>query len=694
MLSAFIVVVVAIVVARDDDNRSSIGVATPADGAVTNDPTPRFTGEADGAESVVVSVLAGRKTVATTSARVDSSGSFSATLARPLAAGSYTARIRELAHSGEVVGEARRRFVRWNLGSGRVALGTLGGGARPGRPGPFGLPTAVEFDGAGSFVTVPPSPALDARGGVTVGTWLAREGSQHWQVLVGKPGDGRSKLENYSLWLNASDHVVAFFGDGTRYVRVETPGALDSDWHLVVATYDGVTAVIYLDGISVATTRQRLHLTPNGGNLNIGRARDDSSYFWGRLDRVVVLDSALPAAGVRRLYKEAAVGDQEPPRLTLTTPARGTSTRDTRAAFAGMAATTLLDRKQIAVKIWKGGRPLGKPVGSAHGAVLPSGTWGARPNVALQPGVYTARAEQRDHAGNRGLSTPSTFTVRSGEPGAGTSVLAAGDIVDCSGDGDEQTAALLDRLPGLVLTLGDHAYDWGTREEFTNCYGPSWGRFRERTRPTIGGHEYGDGGGDASTYYRYFHAQLAPFGASAVDQRRGWYSYDLGGWHVVSLNTSWREVGLPTAGSKQVRWLRADLAAHRRQCTLALWHDPVFSSGLNGGSFSYRPLWDALYAAGAELVLNGHDHDYERFAPQDPSGGYNPARGIREIVVGTGGFSHYSFSDGKGILANSEVRNDRTFGVLRLTLRPRSYEWQFVPAGGASFTDAGSARCH
>ena len=157
------------------------------------------------------------------------------------------------------------------------------------------------------------------------------------------------------------------------------------------------------------------------------------------------------------------------------------------------------------------------------------------------------------------------------------------------------------------------------------------------------------------------------------------------------LNTSWREVGLPKADSEQTRWLRADLRAHPARCTLALWHDPVFSSGLNGGSFSYRPLWDALYAAGAELVLNGHDHDYERFAPQDPGGAYDPAHGIRQIVVGTGGFSHYSFGDGNGILANSEVRDDSDVRcptpdatAARLRVAVHSGRWQHVHGCGLS----------
>ena len=627
---------------------------------------------------------------------MDANGRFAARPRRPLPAGSYTARLHELDDSGERVGEERSyQFVRWSLGSRSSKTGRLVG-ARPGQPGPLGRrATAVAFDGTDDFAVVPDSDALDARRGVTVGAWIRRRDSGRWQALVGKPGDGRSKLENYGLWLNESDHAVAFFGDGERYLRVETPAPLDDDWHSLVATYDRARAVLYLDGIRVATTPGRIELTPNDGALNIARARDGTSFFKGGLDLVAVLPRTLRASEVKDLHLSAVTDDVKPPHLTLTTPAPGTTTADSRPVFAGSAASTVLDAQRVVVGVWRGPKAGARPVLLTRAARLPSGVWSARSPRALTPGVYTARAEQRDVAGNLGASRPTTFRVRAAPQGGRLrTILAAGDIADCSSDGDDQTARLLDRLPGLVVTLGDHAYDWGTTKDFAECYAPSWGRHRSRTRPVLGGHEYGEGGGDASAYFRYFHAQLAPYGPSATDPRRGWYSYDYGGWHVVVLNTSWREVGLPKADSEQTRWLRADLRAHPTLCTLALWHDPVFSSGFNGGSFSYRPLWDALYAAGAELVLNGHDHDYERFAPQDPGGAYDPVRGIRQIVVGTGGFSHYSFEDGNGILANSEVRDDRTFGVLRLTLRPRGYEWEFLSANGGSFTDAGSARCH
>jgi hypothetical protein len=567
----------------------------------------------------------------------------------------------------------------------------LGGNPQVGVPGPFDRPrSAVAFDGEEDFAVVAASPGLDARRGATVGAWVQRRGSGSWQVIVAKPGDGRSRLENYGLWLDPTDRAVAFFGDGERYVRVETPAPLDAAWHFVVATYDGAAAVLYLDGVRAAATPMRLRLRPNDGDLNIGRAYDGASRFRGRLSGVFFDDDALRPARVRALYVRAAARSQEPPEITMTTP-RG-QTGDATPEFAGSASATIVDSQRVTVRIWRGPRAVGRPLASFGGRRSRSGAWGASAPERLAPGVYTARAAQTDVFGNVGRSAPATFTIRRGPARGGTTILAAGDIADCGSVGDDQTAALLDRLRGVVVTLGDHAYDWGTARDFSECYEPSWGRHRNRTRPVIGGHEYGEHGGDAQTYFRYFRAQLAPFGPTALDSKRGWYSYDLGSWHVVALNTSWREVGLPEPDSEQVRWLRADLEASRSRCTLALWHDPVFSSGLNGGSASYRPLWDVLYAHGAELVLNGHDHTYERFAPQDPGGRYDP-KGIRQFVVGTGGASHYLFSQGKGVLPNSEVRADGTFGVLRLTLLNAGYEWEFVPVAGRTFTDGGSGRC-
>jgi acid phosphatase type 7 len=264
-------------------------------------------------------------------------------------------------------------------------------------------------------------------------------------------------------------------------------------------------------------------------------------------------------------------------------------------------------------------------------------------------------------------------------------VVAAGDIADCAKEGDEATATLVGGIEGTVLTLGDNAYPEGTAEDFAGCYDPSWGQFKARTRPSPGNHEYHTEG--ARGYFDYF-------GEAAGDPDEGYYSFDLGAWHIVALNSNCGEGEIRCGpGSAQVRWLEEDLANNDEQkCTLAYFHHPLFTSG------SYRPgierverLWEVFYAGGVDVVLNGHDHNYQRFAPQDPQGRADPEDGIREFVVGTGGRSNYQISQP---IVNTEVYNDDTYGVLELTLHPKSYEWEFVPVEGESFTDSGAAQCH
>jgi hypothetical protein len=263
---------------------------------------------------------------------------------------------------------------------------------------------------------------------------------------------------------------------------------------------------------------------------------------------------------------------------------------------------------------------------------------------------------------------------------AGDPVLVgAGDIASCESQGDEATAKLLDNIRGTVFAVGDTAYPDGTAAQFADCYGPSWGVHKDRTRPAVGNHEYNTP--DATGYFNYF-------GARAGDPARGYYSYDRGTWHVVVLNSNCWEVPC-AAGSAQERWLEDDLAANRSRCTLAYFHHPRFSS--SGNNLSVAPFWNELYEAGAEVVLNGHTHNYERFAPQRPDGTRDGERGIREFVVGTGGVSLNTFGTVK---PNSQVRNSNTYGVLKLRLHPGSYDWKFVPVAGKTFTDSGTKRCH
>lgn len=262
-------------------------------------------------------------------------------------------------------------------------------------------------------------------------------------------------------------------------------------------------------------------------------------------------------------------------------------------------------------------------------------------------------------------------------------LIGAGDIADCSDlAGAEATAKLLEANPGTVMALGDLAYPNGTPDDF-KCYHKTWGRVKDRTRPAVGNHEFHSTG--ASYYFQYF-------GSAAGDPKTGYYSYDLGAWHIVVLNSECQQVGGCEAGSSQEKWLRADLAAHPVGCTLAYFHKPRFSSGLNHGNDpEVGAFWQALYDYNAELILNGHDHDYERFAPQDPGGNADPKRGIREFVVGTGGKNHREFGIHK---SNSEVRNNDAFGVLKLTLKTTGYDWKFIPEAGKTFTDSGSGSCH
>lgn len=264
-------------------------------------------------------------------------------------------------------------------------------------------------------------------------------------------------------------------------------------------------------------------------------------------------------------------------------------------------------------------------------------------------------------------------------------VIAAGDIASCSGQKDEATARLLDKVPGTVITLGDHAYPDGTLAQMQNCYGSNWGIHKTRTRPAVGNHEYHTAG--AAGYFTYFGNAASPLQSGCKSHCKGYYSYNLGAWHIVVLNSSINHA----AGSPQEKWLRNDLAQKRKvSCVLAYWHHPRFSSGEHSNTSHVAPLWRALYDYGADVVLNGHDHLYERFAPQNALGKLDSAHGIRQFIVGTGGASLYAYSS---IKPNSQVRNNRTWGVLKLTLHPGGYDWKFLPVSGQTFTDSGSARC-
>ena len=262
-------------------------------------------------------------------------------------------------------------------------------------------------------------------------------------------------------------------------------------------------------------------------------------------------------------------------------------------------------------------------------------------------------------------------------PAGPQTLVGAGDIGWCGLAGAAATGRLLDSIGGAVFTAGDNAYPNGSAQNFAQCYDPAWGRHKSRTYAVPGNHDYEQP--SAAAYFAYFGDRAGPSGL-------GYYSFTLGAWHVITLNS---EIAT-SAGSSQVAWLKSDLAENRPACTAVIWHKPLFSSGPNGDNLFMREIWRVLYDANVDVIINGHDHDYERFAPQDPDGRRDSARGIREFVVGTGGAQLYDFATPH---ANTEIWFS-VWGVLQLTLRANDYDWRFVPIAGQSSSDFGTDRCH
>lgn len=268
--------------------------------------------------------------------------------------------------------------------------------------------------------------------------------------------------------------------------------------------------------------------------------------------------------------------------------------------------------------------------------------------------------------------TVQTLYIPSLRASAATVVLVgAGDIASCSYTNDTATAKLLDGISGTVFTMGDNAYPNGTSTEYTNCYHPTWGRHKSRTKPSPGNHDYNTSG--ASGYFNYFRVS-------------SYYAYNLGDWRIYALNSNIDA----SSTSAQIKWLQNDLANNSKRCVLAYWHHPRWSSGSRGNNSKMQSAWSVLYNAGAELVISGHEHQYERFKQMNASGSA-VSSGVREIVVGTGGAALDSFGS---IKPTSEVRNGSTHGVLKLTLTSTSYSWRFYPIAGKTFTDSGTTNCH
>ena len=303
--------------------------------------------------------------------------------------------------------------------------------------------------------------------------------------------------------------------------------------------------------------------------------------------------------------------------------------------------------------------------------------------AAIVPSALPAKTEAKPCNPAHPCPSPSPSPSPSPPPSGDPVITAAGDIADPLPSAATLATAQLVLLinPTVALTLGDNEYPSGLLADYKSGYAPTWGAFLAKTYPAVGNHEY-KSSSTAAGYFSYF-GNRAP---------SAYYSYDVGAWHLISLDSNCTKIGCCGASSAEYKWLEADLAAHPATCVLAYWHHPRWSSGsTHGGSTSVSAFWSLLYGAGAEVVLNGHEHNYERFAPQDPSGRLDTSRGMVEFVVGVGGHGLYGFGSPQ---PNSLVRNSSTFGVLKLTLHPSSYDFEFRPIAGSTFTDNGSTTCH
>ncbi len=700
--------------APTDTTPPTVGLSVPAQGATVG-LTPTLSGAAGTApgdsNQVTVKLYAGGSATGTpvqTLSAAAAGGSWSVTASPALAPGTYTAQAEQSDAAGnvgtsgahtftvadaqlpsyraEVLADTPRAYWRLGEASGIVArneITTADGEYRGGFTlGLSGAPssdanTAASFNGTSGTVRALNSPSLNPTGGLTIETWVRPASLSVASSLLRKEGQ-------YLLRLQPGGGVTfrVWKGGVTREFSTALGTVEANAWNHVVATWNGSTMGTWVNGTLRGTMALAAPIDA-GTSQPLYLASSYQSYDWfaGRLDEVAIYDRALAGSRIQAHYAAAATADTTPPQVSLLSPGAA-STMDPLPNFGGAAGTAPGDSNQVTVKLYAGGSATGTPVQTLS---APLGAhWGpsfsVTPAQPLAPGTYTAQAEQSDQAGNMTQTQGNTFTV---VPAGDPTILAAGDIAACDSTGDEATAALLDRLPGIVVPLGDLVYEDGTAAQFADCYGPNWGRHRARTRPVVGGHDYRTPG--AAPYYNYF-------GAAAGDPSKGYYSYDLGTWHVVALNVECTEIGGCWYGDPEEQWLRADLAAHPSACTVALIHAPRFSSGsIHGDNPEMEPFWQALYERGADVVLSGDDHTYERFAPQTPTGAADPSAGIREFVLGTGGRSHYAFG---AIRPNSQVRNNDTFGVLSLTLHPGSYEWRFVPEAGRSFTDTGQAACH
>jgi Concanavalin A-like lectin/glucanases superfamily/Calcineurin-like phosphoesterase len=632
--------------------------------------------------------------------------------------------------------------------SGHGNVGTYVGGALLGQPGAVSNDTAVAFDGVDDRVSVPDTTALRLNGSFTVEFWAKlTQFTNSFPGLVHK-GSSTSTGTGYVIWYG-SDGQPVFKRAGVDGRKTSAAGALSSSaFKYYVLTYDASTSTLrwYVNGaLDTTYTGVSYPIGTDTSVLELGRG---DQYGKQVLDEVALYGSPLTGARVSAHFAAASSGscsDISGATAKTYTPTSadvgamirvavtatngsgsGSAISDTTAPVAAQAPSapsntsppTITGTPQAGQQLtadpgtWSGTQPIAYAYQwrrcdtSGGGCADIAGATGQ--SYALTSADVGSTIRVAVTASNSGGSATATsaptapVTAATADP----VVMAAGDVACGAQSGttpcqQAATASVISSAsPDAVLALGDLQYECGALSDFQSFYDPTWGAFKTKTDPAPGNHEYqtstdpanacfGMPSG-ASGYYTYFGSAASPLDTNCTVACRGYYSFNLGSWHLIALNSNCADVaGGCGVGSPQEQWLRADLAAHTQSCTLAFWHHPLFSSYTS--TTSVRPLYQALYDYNADLLLVGHAHNYERFAPQTPSGAVDTARGIREIVVGTGGRSHHAFTT---TAANSEVKNGDTFGALRLVLHATSYDWTFVPVPGSTFTDSGTTACH
>jgi len=614
--------------------------------------------------------------------------------------------------------------------------------------GASGTGSALQFNGSNQYVTFGPAPGLGVstftlevwfkRTGPGAGTSTGSGGVANAIPLITKgraEADGSNVDMNYFLGIDASTGtLVADFEDmasGLNHPVFGRTGVSQNVWHHAAATYDGSAWRLYLDGVLDA--KLAVSAQPRWDSIQhaalataINSTGVAAGYFQGSLDEARIWNYARSGSQIR-VAKDSELtsasgligrfGLNEGTGTTAANSAgtpsgiiNGTATwitgydfpQDTTVPAPPTGIAAQGSDSQVSVT-WSAGsdsdlagydlyRSTGSPVDTSgtplNGSDLIQGT--SFDDTTGTPGTtYYYALVAVDGAENRSAAS----SEASAAPQAGDPVMVgAGDIGDCSTSGHQQTADLIGRIPGAVFTVGDNTQVVGALSEYTDCYEESWGAFKDRTRTAPGNHDFGgDDTGTGAGYFDYFNG-AGNFTGPAGDRDKGYYSYNIGDyWHVVALNSECGLVGWCSLADEE-QWLRSDLAANRSKNVIAILHKPRWSSGASSpGQSRLQGLWQALYDYGVELLLDGHDHHYERFAPQNADGQLDTAHGVREIIVGTGGAK---FSGVGTPVANSEVRNASTWGVLKLTLHPSSFDWRFIPVAGASFSDSGTDQVH